>query len=156
MSLFLISTRAGGLGINLAHADTVILFDSDWNPQVDLQAQDRAHRIGQTKPVLVVRLVTANSIDQRMVERADSKRTLEKLIIHKGKFKGMDSTDHSMDLKELLELLTCSSEAVSLAERELISERELALALDRTPETYSDPNARAGNAFRVVSFLASK
>lgn len=59
---FLLSTRAGGLGINLATADTVILFDSDWNPQVDLQAQDRAHRIGQTKPVNVYRFVTQVSI----------------------------------------------------------------------------------------------
>ena len=55
---FLLSTRAGGLGINLATADTVVLYDSDWNPQVDLQAQDRAHRIGQKKPVNVYRLVT--------------------------------------------------------------------------------------------------
>ena len=57
--MFLLSTRAGGLGINLQTADTVILFDSDWNPQADLQAQDRAHRIGQTKQVNVYRYVTS-------------------------------------------------------------------------------------------------
>ncbi|POI25179.1 hypothetical protein CIB84_011071 [Bambusicola thoracicus] len=81
--LFLVSTRAGGLGINLTAADTVIIYDSDWNPQSDLQAQDRCHRIGQTKPVVVYRLVTANTIDQKIVERAAAKRKLEKLIIHK-------------------------------------------------------------------------
>lgn len=56
--IFLLTTRAGGLGINLYTADIVVLFDSDWNPQVDLQAQDRAHRIGQTKQVYVFRLIT--------------------------------------------------------------------------------------------------
>ncbi|EPY88762.1 helicase, lymphoid-specific isoform 3-like protein [Camelus ferus] len=83
--IFLVSTRAGGLGINLTAADTVIIYDSDWNPQSDLQAQDRCHRIGQTKPVVVYRLVTANTIDQKIVERAAAKRKLEKLIIHKSK-----------------------------------------------------------------------
>ena len=98
-NLFLISTRAGGLGINLTAADTVIIYDSDWvslryhllyiyfsyqNPQADLQAQDRCHRIGQTKPVIVYRFVTANTIDQRVVERAAGKRKLEKMVIHKG------------------------------------------------------------------------
>ncbi|KAG0721115.1 Lymphocyte-specific helicase [Chionoecetes opilio] len=84
--LFLLSTRAGGLGVNLASADTVIIYDSDWNPQCDLQAQDRCHRIGQNNPVLVLRLITASSIDERIVERAASKRKLEKLIIQSGKF----------------------------------------------------------------------
>jgi SNF2 family DNA or RNA helicase len=56
--VMLLSTRAGGVGINLTAADTVIIFDSDWNPQNDLQAQARAHRIGQTKPVKVYRLLT--------------------------------------------------------------------------------------------------
>jgi SWI/SNF-related matrix-associated actin-dependent regulator of chromatin subfamily A member 5 len=56
--IFLLTTRAGGLGINLVTADIVVLYDSDWNPQVDLQAQDRAHRIGQTKQVYVFRFVT--------------------------------------------------------------------------------------------------
>ncbi|EEP79580.1 hypothetical protein UREG_04426 [Uncinocarpus reesii 1704] len=63
--IFLLSTRAGGQGINLTAADTVILYDSDWNPQQDLQAQDRAHRIGQTKPVLVYRLATRGTVEQR-------------------------------------------------------------------------------------------
>jgi SNF2 family DNA or RNA helicase len=56
--VFLLSTRAGGLGINLTSADTVIIYDSDWNPQMDLQAMDRAHRIGQKNPVNVYRLIT--------------------------------------------------------------------------------------------------
>merc|ERR1711978_333095 len=64
VNIFLLSTRAGGLGINLTAADTVIIYDSDWNPQQDLQAQDRCHRIGQTKPVMVYRLVTKGTIDQ--------------------------------------------------------------------------------------------
>jgi len=66
---FLLSTRAGGLGINLTAADTVIFYDNDWNPQVDLQAQDRCHRIGQTRPVRVYRFATANSVESRILER---------------------------------------------------------------------------------------
>ena len=62
--MFLLSTRAGGLGLNLQTADTVIIFDSDWNPQMDLQAQDRVHRIGQEKEVIVLRLITNNSIEE--------------------------------------------------------------------------------------------
>ena len=68
--MFLLSTRAGGLGINLQTADTVILFDSDWNPQVDLQAQDRAHRIGQKKQVHIYRLLTADTIEEKILVRA--------------------------------------------------------------------------------------
>ena len=97
MFVFLLSTRAGGLGINLTAADTVIIYDSDWNPQSDIQAQDCCYRIGQTKPVLVYRLVTANTVDQKVVERAATKRRLEKLVIHKGKFKtGIKSFSKSL------------------------------------------------------------
>ena len=78
--IFLISTRAGGLGLNLASADTVILYDSDWNPQVDLQAMERAHRIGQTKPVRVYRLVCQGSIEERMVSRAEKKLFLNAMV----------------------------------------------------------------------------
>ena len=78
--IFLISTRAGGLGLNLATADTVILYDSDWNPQVDLQAMERSHRIGQVKPVRVFRLVCSGSIEERMVTRAEKKLYLNAMV----------------------------------------------------------------------------
>ncbi|XP_066973477.1 chromodomain-helicase-DNA-binding protein 1 isoform X4 [Macrobrachium rosenbergii] len=78
---FLLSTRAGGLGINLATADTVIIFDSDWNPQNDLQAQARAHRIGQKNQVNIYRLVTKNSIEENIIERAKQKMVLDHLVI---------------------------------------------------------------------------
>lgn len=85
-NVFLLSTRAAGLGINLAVADTVVLFDSDWNPQVDLQAMDRCHRIGQTKPVIVYRLCCDNTVEHIILTRAASKRRLEKLVIQMGQF----------------------------------------------------------------------
>ncbi|KAF1915034.1 P-loop containing nucleoside triphosphate hydrolase protein [Ampelomyces quisqualis] len=81
---FLLSTRAGGLGINLMTADTVVLFDSDWNPQADLQAMARAHRIGQTKPVSVYRLVSKDTIEEEILERARNKRMLEFITIQRG------------------------------------------------------------------------
>ncbi|CAH1776599.1 unnamed protein product [Owenia fusiformis] len=83
--VFMLSTRAGGLGINLATADIVILFDSDWNPQVDLQAMDRAHRIGQKKQVRVFRFVTENTIEERIIERAEMKLKLDSIVIQQGR-----------------------------------------------------------------------
>uniref|UniRef100_F7D0V6 Chromodomain helicase DNA-binding protein 1 n=1 Tax=Xenopus tropicalis TaxID=8364 RepID=F7D0V6_XENTR len=84
---FLLSTRAGGLGINLASADTVVIFDSDWNPQNDLQAQARAHRIGQKKQVNIYRLVTKGSVEEDIIERAKKKMVLDHLVIQR-----MDTT----------------------------------------------------------------
>ncbi|KAL3080298.1 hypothetical protein niasHS_012403 [Heterodera schachtii] len=84
---FLLSTRAGGLGINLATADTVIIYDSDWNPQNDLQAMSRAHRIGQKKQVNIYRLVTKGSVEEEIVERAKQKLVLDHLVIQR-----MDTT----------------------------------------------------------------
>ncbi|KAI8089804.1 SNF2 family N-terminal domain-containing protein [Halteromyces radiatus] len=83
--IFLLTTRAGGLGINLTTADIVILYDSDWNPQVDLQAMDRAHRIGQTKQVYVFRFVTENAIEDKVLERAAQKLRLDQLVIQQGR-----------------------------------------------------------------------
>jgi len=81
---FLLSTRAGGLGINLMTADTVVLFDSDWNPQADLQAMARAHRIGQTRPVSIYRLVSKETVEEEVLERARNKLMLEFITIQRG------------------------------------------------------------------------
>ncbi len=81
---FILSTRAGGLGINLMTADTVVLFDSDWNPQADLQAMARAHRIGQTRPVSVYRLVSKDTVEEEVIERARNKLLLEFITIQRG------------------------------------------------------------------------
>lgn len=79
--VFVLSTRAGGLGINLTAADTVIFYDSDWNPTVDSQAMDRAHRLGQTKQVTVYRMITRNSIEERILMRAKQKEEVQRVVI---------------------------------------------------------------------------
>ena len=85
--VFLLSTKAGGIGINLTAADTVILVESDWNPQNDLQAMDRCHRIGQEKPVAVFRLCMQHSVEEKILEKAGGKRMLEKVVMQNKKFK---------------------------------------------------------------------
>jgi len=84
--VFLLSTRAGGLGLNLQSADTVIIYDPDWNPQMDKQAEDRAHRIGQKKEVLVLRLITNTFIEEEIVQRAQEKMNLDQIFIQGGLF----------------------------------------------------------------------
>jgi len=103
--VFLLSTRAGGLGINLTSADTVILFDSDWNPTMDQQAQDRAHRIGQTKVVKVFRLVTTTSVEDRILEKATDKRKLNGLAVEAGTLDGSVSSATGGGNKEMMETL---------------------------------------------------
>lgn len=90
--VFLLSTRAGGLGLNLQTADTVILFDSDWNPQMDLQAQDRAHRIGQKKEVIVLRFITNTPIEEAILRKAGFKMNLDELFIQGGLY-NLNSSD---------------------------------------------------------------
>ncbi|XP_014443025.1 lymphoid-specific helicase [Tupaia chinensis] len=158
--IFLLSTRAGGLGINLTAADTVIIYDSDWNPQSDLQAQDRCHRIGQTKPVVVYRLVTANTVDQKIVERAAAKRKLEKLIIHKNHFKGgqsgLNQSKNFLDPKELMELLKSRDyeREVKGSREKVISDRDLELLLDRSDlldqMTLSGPIKEKTGIFKII------
>uniref|UniRef100_A0A8D9BFX2 ATP-dependent helicase brm n=1 Tax=Cacopsylla melanoneura TaxID=428564 RepID=A0A8D9BFX2_9HEMI len=84
--IFVLSTRAGGLGLNLQTADTVIIFDSDWNPHQDLQAQDRAHRIGQKNEVRVLRLMTVNSVEERILAAARYKLNMDEKVIQAGMF----------------------------------------------------------------------
>ncbi|WFD05971.1 Putative ATPase [Malassezia vespertilionis] len=143
--LFLLSTRASGLGINLVGADTVVFYDSDWNPQVDLQAQDRVHRIGQTKPVLVFRLVAAGTIEQKMLRKADAKRILEAVVIQQGKFRnpithaaleaGEEKQDPDALLRELEKTTVCGYS--SNDDAALISDTDLDRLLDRSAEAYA-------------------
>lgn len=85
--VFLLSTKAGGVGINLTSANVVIIYDSDWNPQNDVQATARAHRIGQKSEVQVYRLITSNTYETQMFERATQKLGLDKAIFIRGTFK---------------------------------------------------------------------
>ncbi|KAK9389256.1 P-loop containing nucleoside triphosphate hydrolase protein [Lipomyces mesembrius] len=161
--LFLLSTRAGGLGINLMSADTVVLFDSDWNPQQDLQAMDRAHRIGQTRPVIVYRLATANTVEQTLLEKADAKRQLEKLVIQRGKFRslvgGSKAVTTEDDIANLL-LGDNGLEKFVVKERGdvILSDDELEVLLDRSDEAYERANdgLQEGNRlFRIVDTATS-
>ncbi|KAL9258714.1 ATP-dependent DNA helicase DDM1-like protein [Drosera capensis] len=131
--IFILSTRAGGLGINLTAADTCILYDSDWNPQVDLQAMDRCHRIGQTKPVHVYRLATAQSVEGRILKRAFSKLKLEHVVIAKGQFQQERAkSNETMEEEDLLALLRDEEDAEDKVIQTDISEEELERLMDRT------------------------
>ena len=99
--VFLLSTRAGGVGINLTAADTVIIYDSDWNPQNDIQAEARCHRIGQTQKVKVYRLITRGTYESKMFERASKKLGLDHVVLDGGDM----SKDQPMKAQEIEEML---------------------------------------------------
>ncbi|GMR60116.1 hypothetical protein PMAYCL1PPCAC_30311, partial [Pristionchus mayeri] len=105
--LFMLSTKAGGLGLNLQTADTVIIFDSDWNPSNDMQAQDRAHRIGQKNEVRVIRLITANSVEEKILEAARRKLDIDEKVIQAGKF---NQSSTGLERKKILEEIICAEE----------------------------------------------
>jgi SWI/SNF-related matrix-associated actin-dependent regulator of chromatin subfamily A member 5 len=135
---YLMSTRAGGLGINLATADTVILYDSDWNPQVDLQAMDRVHRIGQEKPVHVYRLVTKGTIEERIVQRAKKKLFLDSMVNRGSTAQG--EALESLSKAEMLKMLKFGASAVFGGDGvdsqsvKLLTEEEMNKMLDRSEE----------------------
>ncbi|KAJ7331395.1 SNF2 family DNA-dependent ATPase [Mycena albidolilacea] len=147
--LFLLSTRSGGLGVNLTAADTVIFYDQDWNPQMDAQAQDRAHRIGQTKPVLIFRLVSAHTIEEKIMQRAAEKRKLEALVIAKGKFK-MPAADLATGKRATMaemaaDLLRLEGEQIDVLPTTtqaggegILSDTDLDALLDRSAEVFAD------------------
>ena len=83
---FILSTRSGGLGVNLTGADTVIFYDSDWNPTMDAQAQDRCHRIGQTRDVHIYRLISERTVEENILKKANQKRLLGNIAIEGGNF----------------------------------------------------------------------
>ncbi|KAH7908208.1 SNF2 family N-terminal domain-containing protein [Hygrophoropsis aurantiaca] len=102
--VFILSTRAGGLGLNLQTADTVIIFDSDWNPHADLQAQDRAHRIGQTKAVRILRFITEKSVEEAMYARARYKLDIDDKVIQAGRFDNKSTQEEQEEfLRSILE-----------------------------------------------------
>ena len=142
--IFILSTRAGGQGINLAAADTVILFDSDWNPQQDLQAMDRAHRIGQTRNVIIYRFATRNTVEQKLLESAEAKRRLEKLVIRKGGVRndrsGGRGAEKEQEIEELQRLLRRSDgerfDVEGTEVGQILGKEELEILLNRSDEAY--------------------
>ncbi|AQK42094.1 chromatin complex subunit A [Zea mays] len=129
--MFLLSTRAGGLGLNLQTADTVIIFDSDWNPQMDQQAEDRAHRIGQKNEVRVFVLVSVGSIEEEILDRAKQKMGIDAKVIQAGLF---NTTSTAQDRRALLqEILRRGTSSLGT---DIPSEREINRLAARTDEEF--------------------
>ncbi|KTF86794.1 hypothetical protein cypCar_00012793 [Cyprinus carpio] len=126
--IFMLSTRAGGLGINLATADVVILYDSDWNPQVDLQAMDRAHRIGQRKPVKVFRLITDNTVEERIVERAEMKLRLDSIVIQQGR---LIDQQNKLGKDEMLQMIRHGATHVFASKDSELTDEDIDTILER-------------------------
>jgi SWI/SNF-related matrix-associated actin-dependent regulator of chromatin subfamily A member 5 len=120
--IYMLSTRAGGLGINLMTADVVILYDSDWNPQADLQAMDRAHRIGQTKTVRVFRLITENTVEERIIEKAETKLRLDHVVIQQGRL--VDS-NNKLDKDQMLNMIRHGANYVFSSKESDITDKDI-------------------------------
>jgi ATP-dependent helicase STH1/SNF2 len=119
---FLLSTRAGGLGLNLQTADTVIIYDSDWNPHQDLQAQDRAHRIGQKNEVRILRLISSNSVEEKILERAQFKLDMDGKVIQAGKF---DNKSTNEERDEMLRIMLEAAESAEQLQQEEMDDEDL-------------------------------
>ncbi|TFK68179.1 hypothetical protein BDN72DRAFT_769633 [Pluteus cervinus] len=136
--IFLLTTRAGGLGINLTSADIVVLYDSDWNPQADLQAMDRAHRIGQTKQVYVFRFITEGSVEERMLERAAQKLRLDQLVIQQGR----TNQTKAASKDELLEMITHGAEKIINATDDILVDDDIDAIIQRGEERTAELNSK--------------
>ncbi|KAF5207930.1 Iswi chromatin-remodeling complex atpase chr11 [Thalictrum thalictroides] len=136
--VFLLSTRAGGLGINLATADVVILYDSDWNPQVDLQAQDRAHRIGQKKEVQVFRFCTEYTIEEKVIERAYKKLALDALVIQQGRL----AEQKTVNKDELLQMVRFGAEMVFSSKDSTITDEDIDRIIARGEKATAELDAK--------------
>jgi hypothetical protein len=141
--LFMLSTRAGGLGINLATADTVIIFDSDWNPQMDLQAMDRAHRIGQTKPVVVYRFITEGTVEEKIVERAQRKLYLDAAVIQQGR---LAEQSKALSKDEILGMVRFGADAVFSATGSEMTEEDIDALIARGEERTKKDNEKIKKA----------
>ncbi|KAK8383270.1 hypothetical protein O3P69_011625 [Scylla paramamosain] len=159
--IFLLSTRAGGLGINLATADTVIIYDSDWNPHNDIQAFSRAHRIGQANKVMIYRFVTRNSVEERVTQVAKRKMMLTHLVVRPG----MGSKSTNFSKQELDDILRFGTEELfkdeSGKEDEAIHYDNQAIEelLDRSKEGIEQKENWANeylSSFKVASYVTKE
>ncbi|KAM3595933.1 uncharacterized protein V6R79_005586 [Siganus canaliculatus] len=161
---FLLSTRAGGLGINLATADTVIIYDSDWNPHNDIQAFSRAHRIGQNKKVMIYRFVTKASVEERITQVAKKKMMLTHLVVRPG----LGSKTGSMSKQELDDILKFGTEELFKDEGEGENKEEdssiihyddkaIDRLLDRNQDATDDTELQSMNeylsSFKVAQYV---
>uniref|UniRef100_A0A8C7HVX7 Chromodomain helicase DNA binding protein 6 n=1 Tax=Oncorhynchus kisutch TaxID=8019 RepID=A0A8C7HVX7_ONCKI len=154
--VFLLCTRAGGLGINLTAADTCIIFDSDWNPQNDLQAQARCHRIGQSKAVKVYRLITRNSYEREMFDKASLKLGLDKAVLQDINRKG--SLNGQMTKIEVEDLLRKGAYGALMDEEDEGSkfcEEDIDQILQRRTQTITIETEGKGSTFAKASFVSS-
>ncbi|XP_043073966.1 chromodomain-helicase-DNA-binding protein 4a isoform X1 [Puntigrus tetrazona] len=162
--VFLLSTRAGGLGINLATADTVIIYDSDWNPHNDIQAFSRAHRIGQNKKVMIYRFVTKASVEERITQVAKKKMMLTHLVVRPG----LGSKTGSMSKQELDDILKFGTEELFKDEGEGENKEEdssvihyddkaIDRLLDRNQDATDDTELQSMNeylsSFKVAQYV---
>lgn len=113
--VMILTTRSGGVGLNLVGADTVVFYDSDWNPAMDAQAQDRVHRIGQTRPVRVIRLVSASTVEEKILQKASQKRSLESAVITEAQFTADNVRQRSGGRVDFLDLLSSAPAATPVA-----------------------------------------
>uniref|UniRef100_A0A452SMR4 Chromodomain helicase DNA binding protein 7 n=1 Tax=Ursus americanus TaxID=9643 RepID=A0A452SMR4_URSAM len=157
--VFLLCTRAGGLGINLTAADTCIIFDSDWNPQNDLQAQARCHRIGQSKSVKIYRLITRNSYEREMFDKASLKLGLDKAVLQS--MSGRESATNGvqqLSKKEIEDLLRKGAYGALMDEEDEGSkfcEEDIDQILLRRTHTITIESEGKGSTFAKASFVAS-
>ncbi|XP_042563774.1 chromodomain-helicase-DNA-binding protein 6 isoform X2 [Clupea harengus] len=156
--VFLLCTRAGGLGINLTAADTCIIFDSDWNPQNDLQAQARCHRIGQSKAVKVYRLITRNSYEREMFDKASLKLGLDKAVLQDINRKGSVNGVQQLSKLEVEDLLRKGAYGALMDDEDEGSkfcEEDIDQILQRRTQTITIETEGKGSTFAKASFVSS-
>jgi len=137
--IFILSTRAGGLGINLQTADTVILYDSDWNPQADLQAQDRAHRIGQKRVVQVFRLVTDETVEVKVVERAQQKLKLDAMVVQQGR---LQEKEKKLSKQDLLETIRFGADKIFRSKESTVTDDDIDMILEQGRKRTEEMNEK--------------
>jgi SWI/SNF-related matrix-associated actin-dependent regulator of chromatin subfamily A member 5 len=137
--IFLLTTRAGGLGINLATADAVVMYDNDWNPQVDLQAEDRAHRIGQKKQVVIFRFITENAVEEKIIDRATQKLKLDQLVIQQGR---ATSASKAASKDDLVSMIRHGADTIFSSGDSTIANDDIEQILARSEQKTADLDAK--------------